>query len=235
MIFFVSRYRARSRRASTPAPRRSTRPRAWRRSSSPPHLGCRGLGLAHRRRARLLPCLRPGLAVAVLIAAAVVMTLVPARWRSLGERLYWPSRRIQAGTAGATPGSAACGGPSPAPLRRPGLAVALTTVPLLALTAVACQLKLELANTLISGLPADSPPKQALRLAAEDFPAGRDLADDDPRRGSRDRQATAEAAAVARRAREPGATSSPRSDRASSARTSISARRSPLAVTQSAT
>lgn len=117
----------------------------------------------------------PGLAVAVLIAVAVVLTFLPALLALLGERLFWP-RRIAVGDR--------CGPQRPRlprlarlrtrllalPIRRP-LPVALVTIaPLAGLALLISQL--QLANTLISGLPRDSPPKQSLALASVDFPPG---------------------------------------------------------------
>lgn len=120
----------------------------------------------------------PGLALAVLIALAVVLTLVPALLALVGGRLFWPG-----GPDGATEsGGVAEGDPRTGrlrrlrerlialPVRRPLPVVVLTVVPLAGLGAFLPQL--EPANTLISGLPRDAPPKQAFALAAQDFPEG---------------------------------------------------------------
>ncbi len=127
----------------------------------------------------------PGLAVAVLISLAVVLTLVPALLAMLGRAVYWPGslregrprqpdatarasrrrlRRFRGGLRGARASMLRF------PVDRPVVAVIITGIPLLALSAAT--LHLSLANTLISGLPVDSPPKQAFRLAAKDFPPG---------------------------------------------------------------
>ena len=117
----------------------------------------------------------PGLAVAVLIALAVVITLVPALLALLGGRLLWPGHpgppttkcRAAAGSGG-RPGLRAR--ILRQPVRRPRLVVLLTALPLAGLSLLVTQL--DLANTTVSGLPADSPPKQALRIVASEFPAG---------------------------------------------------------------
>ncbi len=114
----------------------------------------------------------PGLALSVLIAMPLVLTFVPAVMALLGERLFWPTgvRAERSGRRHHGRLERLRGALVTAPLKRPVLAIVLSALPLLALSAFA--LKLDLANTLISGLPTDSPPKQAFRLAAEDFPAG---------------------------------------------------------------
>lgn len=120
----------------------------------------------------------PGLAVAVLIAVAVVLTLVPAALSLLGDWVFWPRKGVAPrgrrpdGRLGEWLGRLRAGREwlLRLPVRRPALVVALTVVPLLALSTAV--LNLQPANTVISGLPTDSPPKQAFRLAGEDFPAG---------------------------------------------------------------
>ncbi len=114
----------------------------------------------------------PGLALAVLITVPVVLTFVPALLALVGKWLFWPrgveangGREERHGRLERLRASVVA-----APLRKPLLAVALSALPLLALTAFT--LKLSLANTLISGLPTDSPPKVAYRLAGQAFPAG---------------------------------------------------------------
>ncbi len=116
----------------------------------------------------------PGLALTVLIALAVVLTFVPALLALVGDRLFWPTR----------PGAERSRRPAAMrerlgsvrarllafPVERPALAVLVTALPLAALSLLLTQL--QLANTLISGLPPDAPPKQGLRLAAGDFPPG---------------------------------------------------------------
>jgi putative drug exporter of the RND superfamily len=113
----------------------------------------------------------PGLALAVAVALAVVLTLVPALLSLAGGRILWPG-----GLRGGRP-------PNPAgwsrrkrrallrlPTERPLTVALATALPLLALSGLVLQLGL--ANTLISGLPEDSPPKRAYRLVASEFPAG---------------------------------------------------------------
>jgi len=122
----------------------------------------------------------PGLAVTVLIAVAVVLTFVPATMALVGERLLWPGRPAPEG--GPAEGGEARRARSPGlagraraamialPIRRPWAVAVAVAVPLLALTLLLP--RLELANTLISGLPRDSPPKSAAALASADFPEG---------------------------------------------------------------
>ena len=116
----------------------------------------------------------PGLAVAVLIALAVVLTFVPALLAIFGERIFWPAGAAYKPRATSFPGrsrlTALRGRLLRLPIDRPIPVALITAVPLIALALILP--RLELANTLISGLPRDSPPKQALSLAAEDFPPG---------------------------------------------------------------
>jgi RND superfamily putative drug exporter len=116
----------------------------------------------------------PGLALAVLIALAVVLTFVPALLALIGDRLFWPAGpgiERSFGPAGLRKRIAAARSRVLAlPLRRPGVVMIATAVPLVALSLLLTQL--QLANTLISGLPPDAPPKLGLRLAASDFPPG---------------------------------------------------------------
>jgi putative drug exporter of the RND superfamily len=124
----------------------------------------------------------PGLAVSILIALAVVLTLVPAILALLGEWVLWPGGGGRAGLDPShRPGRLLPQGLGTRaqslrermielPIRRPVVVAVLTAAPLLALALLLP--RLELANTLISGLPRDSPPKQSFSLAAEDFPPG---------------------------------------------------------------
>lgn len=121
----------------------------------------------------------PGLAVTVLIAVAVVLTFVPAVLALFGKWLFRPGRPSRVGGELGDRGAIASAlGPLrrvrddliALPIRRPLTVAIATALPLIALTLILP--RLELANTLISGLPRDSPPKQSFRLAAEDFPAG---------------------------------------------------------------
>ena len=116
----------------------------------------------------------PGTALAVLVALAVVTTFVPAVLSIGGERLLWPGRRG--------------GGQSKSkpqrlsrlrdlrteilrlPTTKPVTMIAVTVVPLIALTFLVS--KMELANTLISGLPSDSPTRGALAEARKGFEPG---------------------------------------------------------------
>ena len=121
----------------------------------------------------------PGLAVAVLIAVAVVLTFVPAVLALFGEWLFWPGRSSRGGGEAREGGAISSAFRSlrsirdqliALPIKRPLTVAIATALPLVGLTLLLP--RLELANTLISGLPRDSPPKQSFKLAAEDFPAG---------------------------------------------------------------
>lgn len=122
----------------------------------------------------------PGLALAVLVSLAVVTTFIPAVIAILGRLVFWPRRF---GSVARTPniawGALAIGFSRfsrwrsrllELPTRRPIVVAIVTVLPLVALSLALG--KLEVGNTLISGLPKDSPTKAAFRQAAEVFPPG---------------------------------------------------------------
>ena len=110
----------------------------------------------------------PGMALSVLVAILVALTLLPALLAILGERLFWPSRprrgsRPLAGRARTVRLIAAT-------VRRP---VVATVASLLVLAAMASGLAfLELGNPLIRGLPGDSEPHRAYREVQKGFAPG---------------------------------------------------------------
>jgi RND superfamily putative drug exporter len=179
VIFFLSRFRSHL-QDGTPAQEAARRTAA----DLTPIVFTAGISVAAAATALIVARLGffqafgPGLAVTVLIAIAVVLTLVPAALSLIGDWVFWPRAGLAAegrgpdGPLGGLRARLRTGRQRllRLPVRRPALVVALTVLPLLGLSAAL--LNLQPANTVISGLPVDSPPKQAYRLAAEDFPAG---------------------------------------------------------------
>ncbi len=176
LIFFLSRFRAAI--ASGREPEAAAIERHRRTDADHLHggvLGCRGLGLVGRRPARLLSRLwpRPGAGRADRLRGgpdAVPGAAGDGRQAAVLADGPGPADR-ESGRGRPASAAAAAGGDAPGAAataggggRRWPLCRCWRSAP--------CALKLSLANTLISGLPADSPPKQAFRLAASDFPAG---------------------------------------------------------------
>ncbi len=118
----------------------------------------------------------PGMALAVLVAIAVVCTFVPAVLAVSGERILWPSRRRReaADPSAASPPLQRIRDLRAAllaiPSRRPVLVATASALPLVALAIAVTGL--ELGNSVISGLPAGSPPRQALAEARKGFVPG---------------------------------------------------------------
>jgi putative drug exporter of the RND superfamily len=115
----------------------------------------------------------PGLAVAVLVAVALVLTLVPATLALLGKWTFWP--RLDSARAGGrgtshSPLRRLREAALALPVRRPVLVATVTSIPLLALSVGL--LRIEVANTQISGLPESSGARQAAALAGRHFPRG---------------------------------------------------------------
>ena len=116
----------------------------------------------------------PGMAMAVLVALVVAVTLLPALLAIGGRTVFWP-RRSAAASNSRVPADAAEHRPrrsravSLAAGRPWSVAAATTLVLLAAGTGV---LLLEPANPLIRGLPADSSSRQAFAAAAEGFAPG---------------------------------------------------------------
>ena len=108
----------------------------------------------------------PGMALTVLVALAVAITLVPALMAILGQRIFWPRR---------TDPDAAPAGPSRlayVTTARPA-AFAIALVALVALV-FACRglLDTNLGLTQIMGLPKESQQKRAQQAAAQGFAPG---------------------------------------------------------------
>ena len=110
----------------------------------------------------------PGMALSVLVALAVALTLLPASLAVLGERVFWPSHPPR----GERPlaGRARTVRLIRATVRRPVLATAAS---LLVLGGMASGLAfLELGNPLIRGLPGDSEPRRAYEQLSRGFAPG---------------------------------------------------------------
>lgn len=187
-IFFLSRFRSHLGKRTSPL-----RAAEWTTAELIPIIFTAGISVAAASAALVVARLGffqafgPGLALAVLIATAVVLTLVPALLALLGETMFWP-RGVSPSTETSTSTEgrlAAISAPlrrlrrrvarlrgrlQSLPVRKPIAAALAVSIPLVLLAAAVP--RLELANTLISGLPSDSPTKQAYQLAASEFPAG---------------------------------------------------------------
>ncbi len=114
----------------------------------------------------------PGMALSVLVALAVVTTFLPACMAIVGARLFWPRLQAEPPPPGRLRTAATRAGDAifALPFRRPAIVAALVAIPLLALGFAAT--RLQLGNTLITGLPPDSPPRQALGLVKDGFVPG---------------------------------------------------------------
>jgi putative drug exporter of the RND superfamily len=173
-IFFISRFRRYLRQGVEP-------PVATERAATDlmPTIIAAGLSVAAASAALLAAQLGffkafgPGLALSVLVALAVVTTFVPAALAITGRLLFWPSLGPGSSADGTQPESA---GNSrlprlmEAPTRRPLATTVAVSVPLVLLAFATT--RMHLANTLISGLPPDSPPRQALREVRKGFEPG---------------------------------------------------------------
>jgi RND superfamily putative drug exporter len=115
----------------------------------------------------------PAMAVAVVVAAAVAMTLVPAALAIFGRVLLWPHRAADRDTArpdGADAGSGARGALIGVAVRFPAVVAVLC---LLALGAAASGIgKLALGNPVIRGLPESTSVRQGYDLAANGLGPG---------------------------------------------------------------
>ena len=111
----------------------------------------------------------PGMAMAVLIALAVSITLVPAALAIAGSAVLWPSAR-RAPRQRAAPGRSLSRRVVELAVARP-LPVVAACLALLAVCASG-MLRLDLGNSLIRGLPEDSGPRRAYNDAAQGFAPG---------------------------------------------------------------
>ncbi len=116
---------------------------------------------------RFLSAFGPAMAVAVIVAAVVAMTLVPAALAIFGRALLWPHRRTgkdQGQNPGADSRSGVRGALIGVAVRFPAVIAVLC---LLVLGAAASGLaKLALGNPVIRGLPESTSPRQGYDLAA---------------------------------------------------------------------
>lgn len=119
---------------------------------------------------RFLSAFGPGMAVAVIVGAAVALTLIPAMLAIFGRVLLWPSRPNpetsgthpkERGPRGRVVGFAA---------HHPAI-VAIACLVLL-LAAASGLRKLELGNPIISGLPSSTDARQGYEVAAETLGPG---------------------------------------------------------------
>lgn len=119
----------------------------------------------------------PGMALAVVVGAAVSMTFIPACLALFGSAMFWPSRpgrEISAAESAEEPDDShdrpGRTGAVGLAARRPVLVVALTTVVLL--VAASGLSRIELGQTLIRGLPAGTEARTAYNAAAAGFTPG---------------------------------------------------------------
>lgn len=121
----------------------------------------------------------PGLAMAMLVALAVTLTLVPALLAVAGGWVFWPTMSTPTGT-GAHETASAAANLEHAPVATRGVLAFAVRRPVL--TTVACSaallaassglLHLESGNPLIRGLPADAEARQAYEHASRGFTPG---------------------------------------------------------------
>lgn len=120
----------------------------------------------------------PGMALAVVVGAAVSLTFLPACLALFGAALFWPSRpnrEISAAAAAEEPSSEAHArrgrtGAVGLAARRPLLVASLTT--LLLLVAASGLARIDLGQTLIRGLPKGTEARVAYRAAGTGFAPG---------------------------------------------------------------
>ena len=110
----------------------------------------------------------PGMALSILVAFVVALTLLPALLALLGERLFWPSRPPRGDRPLA--GRARTVRLMRAVVRRPALWAAASLVVIAAMASGLAWL--ELGNPLIRGLPADSEPHRAYEEVSKGFAPG---------------------------------------------------------------
>ncbi len=177
-IFFLSRFRAllAAGEPRLPAAERST-------SQLAPIISTAGITVVAATSALLIARLDffrvfgPGLALSVLVAMVVALTLVPALIASFGGALFWPRRPGRE----LAPEAAAEERPSAYARSRRSRLVALSTGHpwwtlvgvLLVLGACASGLRhLALSNPMVRGLPPGSPPRVAYMAASKGFAPG---------------------------------------------------------------
>jgi RND superfamily putative drug exporter len=114
----------------------------------------------------------PGLALSILVALAVALTLVPATLAITGGRIFWPHRRGDEESPGRFRARLAAARVAVLrqPTRHPAVTAVACLVPLLALAYGATLL--EVGNRTITGLPGDSEARAAYRQASKGFASG---------------------------------------------------------------
>lgn len=121
---------------------------------------------------RFLSAFGPSMAVAVVVAAAVAVTLIPASLAIFGRLVFWPRSRgeRQHPADGADAGTEVRRHPIGVAVRFP-LAVAVLCLLLLAAAATGLR-HLELGNPIIRGLPESTSARQGYDIAAADIGPG---------------------------------------------------------------
>lgn len=122
---------------------------------------------------RFLSAFGPSMAVAVVVAAAVAVTLIPACLAIFGRLVFWPQlrgERQRQPAGGADAGTGARKHPIGVAVRFP-LAVAVLCLLLLAAAATGLR-HLELGNPIIRGLPESTSARQGYDIAAADIGPG---------------------------------------------------------------
>jgi putative drug exporter of the RND superfamily len=114
---------------------------------------------------RFLSAFGPGMAVAVVIGAAVALTFIPAMLAIFGRALLWPSRPSPE-TTGARPRESGPRGRLVGFAAQHPLIVSIFCLVLLAAAASGLR-KLELGNPIISGLPPSTDVRQGYDVAGE--------------------------------------------------------------------
>lgn len=119
---------------------------------------------------RFLSAFGPSMAVAVTVAAAVAVTLIPASLAIFGRLVFWPRPRDEQRRGESSAGAGARGHAVGAAVRFP-LVVAVLCLLLLAAAATGLR-HLELGNPLINGLPESTSARQGYDVAAADIGPG---------------------------------------------------------------
>ena len=119
---------------------------------------------------RFLSAFGPGMAIAVVIGAAVALTFIPATLAIFGRALLWPSR-LGPETSGAHPKERGPRGRVVGFAAHHPAIVAIACLALL-LAAASGLRKLELGNPIISGLPSSTDARQGYEVASDTLGPG---------------------------------------------------------------
>ena len=168
-LFYMSRFRRRLGEGGDP------RDAAWRTTAelTPIILAC-GLAVAAGSAALavadlgFLRAFGPGMAIAVLVALAVTMTLLPALLALTGRRLFWPGTPSSSSREPANPGrmERMIVWAVDRPKSTIAVCLILLALPMLTLSS------LKVGNPVIEGLPADSEPRLAYAQLSKGFAPG---------------------------------------------------------------